>query len=659
MASLLATRMMSDVPALRECDSYWLQDHPVLERVSAEINDSALPKERLAEVFECATPPMKDISLNLQSLTDASSVNTSMSCLAYFNQHSSTLKRLQIRIPAGTDATRILFAHILCPRLHELTIWVESERSKRLQIAFMRNAAEHRRKKARKHNPIGFSLKKPADLSSFSAECAEYFNLDDIAKFIAIQPNLERLRIQTSTLSQCQWTSLLRGINGCRSLKHLEFRRLEAAGLNESFPLEAIAKHPTLLSVDVNGCPTMFNWFQLSERNSRLKSLSWSSSPMKLTCLTQLSSSLSLSTSSLTQLEISHTNLSGQKIILIAQMLQGNKSLLDLNLSNAQLNGIDGLVLTMGLKNNSTLQRLSLNDNSLLKSPCDLTFQGFNQLLSTPKSNIKYLDLSRNEMEPFENDRRCTQLFDGIQKGSKIKVIKLANKGTLFFDSLRSSTGWYQAGYHHPEVCRSLGNAMSNCQLTELCMDHNQLGNVAVAEYLAPALAANGHLLESLSLKRVGMGDAAMIAISDALVGNTTLKYLDVSHNCSITNAAMVQFAPCLATLSELQTLWFHSSSEETYIHSLASALKTQYSLRAISHEQYLPVEDRVLLLANRSGRKYLYENRDINDSLWPIILGRISHMPRVLALFLREKADLLSLARPPLSPRNKKRKLC
>jgi hypothetical protein len=633
-----------------EYDDLSLRSHSSFKK-GGDMLSVSLTTKRGADALNCSTS-LEEFELNLQASTE--SLDSPLPLL----QNTSSLKRLQIRIPPGTKNTRLFSSKIICPQLRELTIWVENERPKRLQLAFMRNAAEHRRRRARSHDPMRYRTNRPTNLHLSYAETAKQFNLKDIAKFIALQPNLNSLKIQTSTLTMEQWAALTVGINANRSLKHLEFRRVEAAGHNSSFPFEDLAHHPTIQSVDLNGCPTMFDWHQLAKRNSKLQRLSWSSSPMKLECLRQLSELLSLHTSSLIQLEISHTNLSGQKAILIAQMLKGNTSLRDLNLTNSQLNGRDGFVLTKGLKYNSTLQRLSLNDNSMLKSPCDLTFQGFKELLSTPNTNIRYLDLRNNEMDAAENDIRCAQIFDGLRKNTKLKVLKLSNKGTRFFESFHNAI-WEASGHHHPQVCRSLGNAMKHCVLTELDMNHNDLGNITIAKYLAPGLAANRQL-ENLSLKRVGMGDEAMIAISKALTCNCTLKYMDISHNCDITHLGFEQFAPCLATMSELQTLWFHSSSDESYASILAPALKTQYSLREMSHEQYLTIEEHVLLIANRNGRKSLYQEGDLSDSLWPIVLGRISHMPRVLALFLGEKTDLLTcaLARPSPIILNKKRKL-
>eukprot|EP00980_Cylindrotheca_fusiformis_P018232 scaffold5918_cov130-Cylindrotheca_fusiformis.AAC.3 len=657
MASTVAETMIRSSTTSMECRSFNKRENCKLADDASsydqqENNSTSLlrVRKRVAERMNCRASPLQDLSLKLIADSREPPYH-----LVELRRNASSLKRLQIRIPPGA---RSFHANIVCPRLEELVIWVESERSKCLQIAFMRNAAEQRRKAHRKlqqhctpgrnHRPTGVLNLGDADESSSTSSSVDELNLDGMAKFIALQPNLQRLRIQTSTLAKEQWNSLTAGINGSLSLKHLEFCRLEAAGPNDSLPLESISSHQSLQSVDLNGCPTMFNWVQLSERNSKLKRITWSSSPIQLLGLRELSQSLSMPTASLTHLEISHTSLSGHKAILIAQMLHGNTSIRDLNLSNAQLNGIDGLVLVMGLKSNTTLQRLSLNDNALLKGPCDLTFQAFKELLSIPTSNIQYLDLSRNEMEPAENDIRCAQLFDGIQKGSNLKSIKLSTKGTLFFDTLQASTSWYPSGNHHPDVCRSLGNAISHCQLTELYLDHNYLGKAAIAKFLAPALTTKSQLVK-LSLKRVGMDDRALLAISKAIAGKPALKFLDISHNTAITHGGMERFAPCLTTFPALETFWFHSSRPETYVHIVAPALETQYSLRELSHEECLPVEDRVLLIANRCGRKCLYQEGGLNESIWPIILGRVSHMPRVLALFLREKADLLTctMSRP------------
>ncbi|CAJ1964528.1 unnamed protein product [Cylindrotheca closterium] len=593
--------------------------------------------QRLVTSLE-SNATLQELTLNVQAISE--SLEFSGPIVRFLNENKS-LERLQIRVPPQTKGSSIFANEIICPSLKELTIWVASDRSTKRQIDFMRKAAVKRRRLCRCHNPIRTSRSTTNITSSVSTTISEdldQFNLRDIARFIASQPQLEYVRVQTSTLSTKQWNDLVDGIHQNRSVRHVEFRRLEG----DSFSMRKLQQHPTLERIDLNGCPTIGNWHTLVSKEANIKHISWSSSPASIDCLQHLANKLSCPASSLLKLEISHTNLSGHKLAMVAAMLKENCSLREIDLSSSQLNSVDGYILTKCLQSNFTLQKLILNDNSMLKWPCDLAFLGFRDLLATPTCNLNYLDLSNNEMEPMRNDARCAEIFEGMQRNTKLKVLKLANRGTVFFETLYHKF-WNESEKHHLQVSKSLGKALETCRLTELCLNHNFLDDDTIAKYLAPALSKNCRLVR-LSLKRVGMGNKGMSAISKALMGNQTLEFMDISHNCDMTLPAYESLVECLPTLSKLETLWFHSNTkDELHACTLAPALVKQYALQKFSNEDCLPEMYRIFLAANRNGRRYLYQHSTIVDALWPKILARAAHNPKIVSLFVRERAEMFT----------------
>ncbi|KAL3935673.1 MAG: hypothetical protein SGBAC_008854 [Bacillariaceae sp.] len=596
--------------------------------------------QRLVASLE-SNDTLEELTLNIQSISE--SLESSGPIVRFLNQNES-LQRLQIRVPPGTKATSIFSNKIICPNLKELTIWVASDRSTKRQIDFMRKAAVKRRRLCRCHDPIRTT--RSSNISSLgsktSSDTEQNFDLQEIASFIASQPQLQYVRVQTSTLSAKQWTDLVNGIHQNRSLKHVEFRRLEGDSRGKLFSMRKLQQHPTLERIDLNGCPTIGNWHTLVSKDANIKQISWSSSPASIDCLQRLASQLSYPTSSLVKLEISHTNLSGHKMAMIAAMLKENCSLKEVDLSSSQLNSVDGYIMTKCLQSNYTLEKLILNDNSMLKWPCDLAFLGFRDLLATPSCNLKYLDLSNNEMDTMRNDVRCAQIFQGMQHNTKLQVLKLSNRGTVFFETLYHKC-WNESAKHHVQVSKSLGMALQTCQLTELSLNHNFLDDGTIAKYLAPALSKHCRLVR-LSLKRVGMGNKGMSAIAKSLTGNQTLEFMDVSHNCDMTLPAFKCLAECLPTLSKLETLWFHSNNkDEQHARALAPGLTKQYALQRMSKEECLPEKYRILLAANRNGRRYLYTENTIVDALWPRILARASHDPKLVSLFVRERAEILT----------------
>mmetsp|Transcript_22943 Transcript_22943/g.56531 ORF Transcript_22943/g.56531 Transcript_22943/m.56531 type:complete len:673 (+) Transcript_22943:36-2054(+) len=608
--------------------------------------------QRLVASLE-SNETLQELTLNIQAISE--SLEFSGPIVRFLNRNES-LQRLQIRIPPQTKATSIFSNEIICPNLKELTIWVASDRSAKRQIEFMRKAAVKRRRLCRCHNPIRTSTRSSSSTDTTASsssgspspaviEDMDQFDLKDIARFIASQPQLEYVRVQTSTLSTRQWTDLVNGIHQNRSLKHVEFRRLEGDSRGKLFSMRKLQQHPTLERIDLNGCPTIGNWHTLVSKEANIKHISWSSSPASIDCLQHLANQLSCPASSLLKLEISHTNLSGHKIAMVAAMLKENCSLKEVDLSSSQLNSVDGYILTKCLQSNYTLEKLILNDNSMLKWPCDLAFLGFRDLLATPTCNLNYLDLSNNEMDPMRNDVRCAEIFQGMQRNTKLKVLKLSNRGTVFFETLYHKF-WNESEKHHVQVSKSLGKALQTCQLTELSLNHNFLDDGTIAKYLAPALNKDCRLVR-LSLKRVGMGNKGMSAISKSLKGNQTLEFMDISHNCDMSLAAFKSLAECLPTLSKLETLWFHANDkDDLHARTLAPALHKQYALQRMSKEECLPETYRILIAANRNGRRYLYADDvdgSIVDALWPMILARSAHDPRLLSLFVRERAEILT----------------
>jgi len=584
---------------------------------------------------------LEELTLNIQAISE--SLESSGPIARFLNQ-SKSLQRLHIRIPPQTKATNLFSRRVICQNLKELTIWVASDRSTKRQIDFMRKSVNNnkRRRLRRCHEAIHRSQCSTVMDSACLQKVIhddDQFDLQGIARFIASQPQLKYVRVQTSTLSAKQWADLIDGINQNRSLKHVELRRLESNSREIFFSLQKLQHHPTLERIDLNGCPRICNWHSLVLKEANFEHLSWSSSPVSIDSLQQLSSQLSCPASSLLKLEISHTNLSGDKISIISAMLKENCSLRELDLSRTQLNSVDGCVLTKSLQSNSTIENLILNDNSLLKWPCDLSFVGFRDLLSAPTCNLKYLDLSNNDMDPMKNDTRCAKLFEGMARSKKLKVLKLANRGTAFFETLYHKF-WNESEKHHIHVSKSLGKALQTCQLTELNLNHNYLDDRTIAKYLAPALGQDCQLVR-LSLKQVGMGNKGMTAISKSLMHNQTLEYIDVSNNTGISVAAFRMFSVCLATLSNLHTLWFHANNhDDLHARALAPALTKQCNLQRMSKEDRLPEKYRILIAANRNGRRYLYTASTISDGLWPVILARVSYDSRLLSLFVRERAE-------------------
>jgi hypothetical protein len=457
------------------------------------------------------------------------------------------------------------------------------------------------------------------------------------------------------------------GVAKSRSIQTIEIRRVEPFhSSTTTLSLASLAKHPTLQSLELFVTKKV-DWYPMlaqphGKKSKTLQRLSWTSTPIESSSVRRLTSLLALSSCKLTQLEICHTNLSGSKAMMIAQMLQSNTSLVEVNLTCTHLNGLDGANIAQGLQCNSTLKRLVLGDNTLWSAPSYTAFVQFRALLQSPTCQLEYLDLSDNAIFDHHNDDNNDShnpeaggfggLLEGVKENTTLKVLKISNQANLFLETMQTLGGGTPQTLP-TGVSEALGQALArHPTLQELNLAYDRLGDAAIAQYVAPSLASNTSTLQVLCLRRVGMGDAGMTAMATALRNNACLQHLDISFNIAITCDGYFELRETLRTMTELKTLWFHSTRRRPqtdtenfgyiYANILAQALPQNDSLTTMSHEDDLSPRGQLYLDLNRRGRKYLTKE-SVPDNLWPLVLGRRSDSLGVLAFFVRHKADLLA----------------
>jgi hypothetical protein len=280
---------------------------------------------------------------------------------------------------------------------------------------------------------------------------------------------------------------------------------------------------------------------------------------------------------------------------------------------------------------------------------------------------LEYLDLSDNGFDIQVSDYRYSKFFEGLLRNTTLRVVKVSNQANMFIDTLQTIFGQTPRSLD-PSVAKTVGKVLAlNC-LQVLNFNYNRLGDGPIARYLAPGLQ-NNTSLQVLGLKRVGMGDAALIALSKALRNNTHLHLLDISFNADLTEAGYTELKSTLMTMAELHTLWFHTTrrrdddsgaAQKSYATILSEALEENCTLTTMSHSDILTPQAKTYLDLNRHGRKWLCRDGGPQDVLWPIILSRMGHYCSVpvLAYFIRQNANFFaSVSRHLPVPSSRKRR--
>ncbi|KAL9180797.1 hypothetical protein ACHAXT_011250 [Thalassiosira profunda] len=249
--------------------------------------------------------------------------------------------------------------------------------------------------------------------------------------------------------------------------------------------------------------------------------------------------------SSLVEFELSESSLNDEEAESLINALGKHSRLTALNLRKNYLGkkACSALASNIGQRNNVILSKLVLSHNTLcdeglatlggsladsttltelhLSNNPGVSARGWKpilDLLQNPLSNLEELSLSQNTI-----DDGCAMLLSGHLHGnSKMKTL---NMGSCHQITIK---GW-----------RALFGAMQGCALENLKVHDNQT-------------AGRSRRLCS------SFGDDAMLALSDALVGNSSLRTLDLSGNRGITAQGWRAFSQCLqhpeSALEELFT---------------------------------------------------------------------------------------------------------
>lgn len=300
---------------------------------------------------------------------------------------------------------------------------------------------------------------------------------------------------------------------------------------------------------------------------------------------------------SLTSLDLSSVHMNNDMVISIATALFRNRTLesMSLMLQDLAVEGLDVLAiaqLSEALILNNKLTKLSLSDSMLDWEIAHVLFPGLTQNRSITDLDLTYI-FKRGIVDRMET---YTDLVNLIQNNKVIKSLNLSqlkfeqNK-ELILDALATNKALTTLNFTRILFAMSLLSGLidlyqKNWNLTSLDLTDTRMNtvtenNIETIQILAESLASNSvnlrnlilndnlHLdpsfifkalktnsiLTSLSLARIKLPGQSLNILSDSLINNKTLKYLDLSDEFIFTFSSLV---PGLTENQGLTELDFH-----------------------------------------------------------------------------------------------------
>jgi hypothetical protein len=176
------------------------------------------------------------------------------------------------------------------------------------------------------------------------------------------------------------------------------------------------------------------------------------------------------------------------------------------------------VVSALSTRENDRLKRLDIDSVEPTDEVAELFFSMLNRKIFL--SELKY---SNNYVER----RGCIALANWLKNSAtNIEYLELRNIG-IGFDGLDDD-------YRIP----ILGNGLVlNTSLRTLDFSENNLGSASGSMFLSEIMSSHLCKLENLHLVSTGMRDEGLIGLGNALAGNKSIRFMDISGNATITMA--------------------------------------------------------------------------------------------------------------------------
>ena len=287
-----------------------------------------------------------------------------------------------------------------------------------------------------------------------------------------------------------------------------------------------------------------------------------------------------LDMSSLTEVDLSYTEVEDVGAAVISVVLEKNSSLTDLDFSFNGVNSDGASSLSRALTKNSSLTALNLGGNKFI---ADTGAYSLSQALKA-NSFLTSLHLEGDSI----GDAGASSLSNALKANSSLTELSLSansigDAGASFLsEALTANSSLTSLDLRDNSIgdagASSLSNALkANSSLTELSLSANSIGD-AGASFLSEALTANSSLT-SLDLRDNSIGDAGASSLSKALIANSSLTCLDLGLNCIGDGGASCLFNAFAFNSSLTYLSLSLNSIGEAGAFFLSTALKANSSL--------------------------------------------------------------------------------
>ena len=287
-----------------------------------------------------------------------------------------------------------------------------------------------------------------------------------------------------------------------------------------------------------------------------------------------------LDMSSLTEVDLSYTDVEDVGAAVISVVLEKNSSLTDLDFSFNGVNSDGASSLSRALTKNSSLTALNLGGNKFI---ADTGAYSLSQALKA-NSFLTSLHLEGDSI----GDAGASSLSNALKANSSLTELSLSansigDAGASFLsEALTANSSLTSLDLRDNSIgdagASSLSNALkANSSLTELSLSANSIGD-AGASFLSEALTANSSLT-SLDLRDNSIGDAGASSLSKALIANSSLTCLDLGLNCIGDGGASCLFNAFAFNSSLTYLSLSLNSIGEAGAFFLSTALKANSSL--------------------------------------------------------------------------------
>ncbi len=301
-------------------------------------------------------------------------------------------------------------------------------------------------------------------------------------------------------------------------------------------------------------------------------------------------------TSHVTNITFAYEYLDFMIIYQFAKVLAVNTSIKIICMENQMIRDRGALLMAIALKNNSTVETINMKNISIYP-------HGFNcisEALCT-NSSIKNLDMSDNGyMFPTKDYEYELKFTETLKLNSTIESINFSDcrisdiNMCMLSEGLKYNSTIKNIILHHNEIgddgfIEFARKLRTNSSIQKLNLCNNNIGDRGLIE-LSEALISNPSInINDLDISYNKITNESMLKLRDALWFNTSIKKIDITHNC-INSKGIDIIVDVLITNRTIECFYFANSPfqslENKSGQKLVKILENNFSLKKMMNDE-------------------------------------------------------------------------